>query len=108
VRLEWDEAKRRQNVAKHGVDFRMIGTIFDGPTLEREDRRPGYGERRWRATGRAVDHAVYMVIFTRRGEAVRLISAWRAGHEDEARYQELLDRGPEGHGGPGPGPRQKP
>jgi uncharacterized DUF497 family protein len=100
VRYEWDEAKRQQNVAKHEVDFRVAASIFAGPVLETEDTRRDYGERRWRAIG-AHAGAVYVVVFTRRHDARRLISAWRAGHEDEARYQELLARGPEGHAGPG-------
>lgn len=30
MRFEWDEAKRRSNVAKHGIDFRHALLVFDG------------------------------------------------------------------------------
>jgi uncharacterized DUF497 family protein len=93
VRIEWDEAKRQKNIAKHEVDFRVAGSIFERRIISDEDTRRDYGERRWRAIGRAYDDALYTVIFTRRGGALRLISAWRTGHEDEIRYQKLLERG---------------
>jgi uncharacterized DUF497 family protein len=28
--FEWDEEKRRQNLAKHGIDFPRAALVFDG------------------------------------------------------------------------------
>ena len=28
VRLEWDEAKRKMNIAKHGIDFLDVPEMF--------------------------------------------------------------------------------
>jgi uncharacterized protein len=33
----WDEAKRRTNLSKHGIDFADAGKIFRGFTLTAED-----------------------------------------------------------------------
>ena len=74
---EWDEAKRRANIAKHGINFVAGVKIFDGPLIEREDRRRHYGERRFRTLGE-LDGTVMHVVYTWRGERRRLISARRA------------------------------
>ncbi len=39
MEFEWDEAKRRQNLAKHGVDLLFAALIFGGPVLTRVDDR---------------------------------------------------------------------
>jgi uncharacterized protein len=43
----WDEARRRANVKKHGIDFRDAENIFRGFTLTAEGTRESYGERRF-------------------------------------------------------------
>ena len=47
----WDEAKRRANLRKHGIDFVDAGRIFRGFTLTAEDTREAYGERRFLTLG---------------------------------------------------------
>ena len=84
--FEWSEAKRAENLAKHGVDFEFAALIFAGPVLVAQDVRQDYGEARFRGLG-AVDGMVLVVIFTRRENRTRLISAWKAGRKDRDRYQ---------------------
>jgi uncharacterized DUF497 family protein len=96
VRLEWDEAKRLSNVAKHGLDFRDAAQLFAEPVLESEARTIA-GERRWQMTGR-IGRAIVTLIFTRRGEIIRVISLRRARHAERTRYQILYDRRAEGDG----------
>jgi uncharacterized protein len=40
---EWDEAKRRVNIRKHGIDLADAIGVFAGRTEESEDRRRDYG-----------------------------------------------------------------
>jgi uncharacterized DUF497 family protein len=87
VSFEWSEEKRLANLAKHGVDFELAALIFAGMVLVAEDVRQDYGERRFRALGE-VDGDVYIVVFTRRGDRTRPISAWKAGRRDRERYQD--------------------
>lgn len=47
VRVTWDEAKRTENLRKHGLDFLDAESVFDGPTVTLEDDRFDYGEQRW-------------------------------------------------------------
>jgi hypothetical protein len=49
--FEWDPAKSAENLRQRGFDFEFAANIFDGPTVEREDRRQDYGERRMLAIG---------------------------------------------------------
>ena len=89
--FEWNEEKRRSNLEKHGVDIFVAALIFDGPTLNREDRRHDYGERRFKSIG-MVDDICYVVIHTERNGATRLISAWLGGRRDRRELEAHLAR----------------
>ena len=85
----WDPAKARANLAKHGIAFRDAKRVFDGPILQLPDRRRDYGEDRFLAIGK--DGAACLVVaFTRRGGAVRLISARKASTYEKQVYENAL------------------
>jgi uncharacterized DUF497 family protein len=48
----WDPGKSEACLAKRGFDFALASGLFEGPTLERADRRLDYGETRIQAIGR--------------------------------------------------------
>ncbi|HWB47641.1 MAG TPA: BrnT family toxin [Stellaceae bacterium] len=83
--FEWDEAKREQNLAKHGIDFRRIVRLFDGRIVEVVDRRHDYGERRLRCFGE-IEGRVYSVVYTWRGGNRRIISARKANDREKRTY----------------------
>jgi len=91
----WDEAKRRSNLEKHGVDFALARLIFNGPTLEGPDDRRDYGEARFAAYGVA-DGEVLFVIYTRCYGRRRLISARKAGTDEKAKYHARIAGGDDG------------
>ena len=72
MRFGWDSEKSARNLRDRGFDFEFATLIFDGPTLEREDGRRDYGERRVLATGLA-DGIHLTVVYTDRVEASRLV-----------------------------------
>ena len=86
LEFEWDEAKRLTNLEKHGVDLLAAAGMFEGRVLIQRDQRRDYGEDRFRAVGDVMG-MVCVLVFTRRGNRIRLISAWRAGRDVKARYQ---------------------
>jgi uncharacterized DUF497 family protein len=90
--IEWDEKKRRSNLAEHGVDFADAALIFRNPVLEAEDRRADYGERRLRALGHVNDDC-FLVAFMWRGRNRRIISAGKVDENGKRRYQAILARG---------------
>lgn len=69
-----------------GFDFEFATQIFDGRTLEREDTRRDYGERRVVAIGLA-DGIALTVVYTDRtesdGAAVRRVISARKSHRHE-------------------------
>lgn len=43
MNFAWDPEKSEVNLRERGFDFEFASRIFDGPTLEKEDRRHDYG-----------------------------------------------------------------
>jgi uncharacterized protein len=92
--VEWDEAKAASNRRKHGIDFDEAIEVFYGESLiRRSDRNK---EERWLAIGET-EGRVVAVVFTWRGETLRIISA-RAARKNEKRayHHEKMGRAPEG------------
>jgi len=85
MKIEWDEVKRLQNIAKHGIDFRDAAVIFDGPVVAFENDRLDYGETRWIALG-LMQGRIIVVVYTLIGEVTRLLSARKATRYEEAGY----------------------
>lgn len=86
MKFEWNEEKRQETIKGRGVDFLYAALIFESETLTREDDREDYGEVRFASLG-LVDDVPYIVIHTKRGENIRLISAWKGGRKDYERYK---------------------
>lgn len=80
----WDEAKRRLNLRKHGIDFADADRIFRGVTFTAEDAREDYGEQRFLTLGLLEDQVV-SVAHTEQGEEIRIISI-RKATKHEARF----------------------
>lgn len=43
--FEWDAEKREANLEERCFDFAFASSVFDGPTLEKQDRRKDCRER---------------------------------------------------------------
>ena len=80
----WDEAKRRLNLRKHGIDFADAEKIFRGVTFTAEDTREDYGEQRFLTLGLLEDQVV-SVAHTEQGEEIRIFSI-RKATKHEARF----------------------
>lgn len=72
--FEWDSAKAKANLRKHGIDFAdAVAALEDEASLTIEDASAD-GERRWITTGMDALGRVLVVVYTWRGDAIRLIS----------------------------------
>jgi uncharacterized DUF497 family protein len=89
MHFEWDERKRRANLAKHGVDFAALDQMFRADLVEEDDTRRDYGERRIKAIGEA-NGIIVSVVYTWRGERRRLISARKARADERKEYEAKL------------------
>ena len=90
--IEWDEAKNRSNLVKHGVSFDVARLVFDDPLhLSVQDRDVG-GEERWQTFGLVGGVVVLLVAHTWQGtdgeEVVRLVSARKATARERLRYEQ--------------------
>ena len=84
--FEWDEAKSRANLAKHGIPLDLVPLAFEAPVLaRRSDRR---GEERWLGIG-SVEGLVIAFAYTKRGANLRIISARRANRHERQSYLEI-------------------
>jgi uncharacterized DUF497 family protein len=85
--LEWDPAKVRANEKKHGVPFVLAGLVFkDRNRVEEADEKHSLVEPRFRVLG-AVEGIILAVTFTRRGKAIRIISARPASRKERREYR---------------------
>lgn len=83
MEIEFDPAKDAANIASHGLAL-ADAAEFDlaGAVVEVDDRKD-YGETRFRAFGR-MDGEGRCLVFTWRGDTIRVIS-YRRAHEKEMR-----------------------
>ena len=84
---EWDAAKAQANVAKHGVRFERVHDFDWNSAIEREDDREDYGELRMVALG-FIGRRLHVLIYTPRGDIIRVISLRRAEKREERAYYE--------------------
>jgi uncharacterized protein len=85
VRYEWDEAKRRSNIQKHGIDFIGIDLVFAGKTVTVLDDRFDYGENRFVTLG-LLSGRVVVISHTETDDVIRIISVRRATKNEEISY----------------------
>lgn len=85
MRFEWDADKNRSNLLKHGIDFeeaknlwldeKRIHILAPYPVEDRSILISRYKGKLWTA------------VFTRRGDAIRLISVRRARKKESKLYE---------------------
>jgi uncharacterized protein len=88
MKFEWDEAKNKSNLEKHGVSFETACKIFEYPLCNTTDTRYDYGETRTISIGTAGHKTIVVVVHTDRSGRIRIISARPASQEERAIYNE--------------------
>ncbi len=84
MKFEWDPAKAKANRVRHGVSFEDAQAIFaDLNAIETLDESSD--EPRWRLLGRAGPNLL-MVVYTERGNRIRIISARKASKREQKVY----------------------
>jgi uncharacterized protein len=85
IGFEWDEEKSNGNLIKHGISFDDASEVFYGPVIVRRSTRND--EERWLAIGISHDRLM-SVIFTRRNDLIRIISARRPRPDEKRAYRD--------------------
>jgi uncharacterized protein len=87
----WNEIKRRENIRKHGIDFKDAQEIFRSPMLANIDNRHDYGEERWVGIG-FMKGIIAVVIYTENDDKniIRIISARKATKNENQKFKEAI------------------
>lgn len=90
MNFEWDEAKNKANIHKHGIDFADVHDVFNHPMLTLLDDRESYGEERWIGIGK-IQTLVGVVVYIERDiDVIRIISARKATKQEVRLYEQRI------------------
>ena len=84
--FEWDHNKANRNLKKHGIDFADAVTVlddFNAVTIY----DPNHDEERYITIGMDAYGRILVVVYTMRGDAIRLISARKATKHERKQYE---------------------
>ena len=86
MKFEWDDEKSRINKSKHGIDFDVATELWND--IHRVEIQASYPlEDRSIIIGK-IEEKVWTGIFTRRGDAIRIISVRRARKKETQLYDQ--------------------
>ena len=88
--ITWDEAKRRTNLSKHGIDLAELEPVFDHPMLTLDDDSEAYGELRLQSLGLFQGRVVFLVWTPRDDDTAHLISCRYADRQETNAFFEAL------------------
>jgi uncharacterized protein len=90
VRITYDPAKQARTLADRGLDFEDASLVFAGVTVEVEDTRTDYGERRVICYGMLMGRMV-VVGYTPRGAVRHIFSMRKANDREQTRLAAYLE-----------------
>ncbi|HEY0832968.1 MAG TPA: BrnT family toxin [Azospirillum sp.] len=89
--LEWDDEKSARNASGRGLPFDVAVKLFDNSTLEWDDRRWNYGERRICVIGQ-IGERCFTCVYTWRNGRRRIISLRKASPGETHAYRKTFLR----------------
>lgn len=81
--FEWDEAKRRRNQRKHGLDFAQVVDLDWELGITSEQRK---GDEVRFLTYAPIRSRLYAIVWTKRADTMRVISFRKANKREVNRY----------------------
>jgi hypothetical protein len=88
--ITFDRVKRAKTLTERGLDFADAALIFAGVTVEIEDTRKNYGEKRVICYGLLAGRVV-VVGYTPRGADRHVFSMRKANEREKARIASFLE-----------------
>ncbi len=82
--ITYDQTKRDRTLRDRGLDFEDAATVFEGITVEVEDTRKDYGERRIICYG-SLNGRLVVVGYTKRGASRHVFSMRKANDREQTR-----------------------
>jgi hypothetical protein len=90
MKISFDPAKRDWTLANRGLDFADAAIVFAGVTLEVEDTREDYGEKRVICYG-YLGRRLMVIGYTHRGSIRHIFSMRKANEREQRRIAPLLE-----------------
>jgi hypothetical protein len=91
MKFEWDEAKNRANLRKHGFDFADAEEMFRGMLVVDADTRKDYGESRWTGLGIVGGRVAHVVFAEGDLETIRIISLRKATSRERKEFEKAIE-----------------
>ena len=89
MKVEFDLEKCEATLVHRGLDMGRAAEVFDAAHITIEDNRIEYGEPRFITIG-ALDERMIVLVWTWRGENLRVISIRKANEREQKRYSPRL------------------
>ena len=87
--FQWDEGNINKNLVEHQAeDWESEQVFFNEAVLVLDDPKHSLVEKRWAAFGRTDAGRLLVVIFTKRGNLLRVISARDMNRKEMKYYEE--------------------
>ena len=91
MEITFDSSKNERNIGERGISFERAREFDFETALYVEDTRKNYGETRLRAVG-YIGRRLHVLVFTMRGETLRVISLRKANRNEVGWYDEETAR----------------
>lgn len=89
VGFDWDEGNTDKNLITHNVEnWEYEQVFFNQPLLVLDDLRHSMTEKRWAAFGKTDAGRLLMVVFAKRQDLIRVISARDMNRKERGFYEE--------------------
>ena len=89
----WDSTKAKKNIKIHGVSFDEASTAFkDTLSLTIYDPLHSDDEHRQILIGSSYQNRMLVIVYTERGDKIRIISARKATKHERNQYEENAKR----------------
>jgi uncharacterized DUF497 family protein len=91
--FQWDRGNSNKNLIKHNVqNWACEQVFFNNPLVVLEDTGHSHSEKRWAVFGKTDSGRLLTMIFTRRSNLLRVISA-RDMHTKERKFYDEKQKG---------------
>lgn len=90
IKFEWDHGNIDKNLAKHGISPNLAEEPFADPrSLTFPDpTHSSQRESRWQLIGQTTHHDTLFIVYTIRGNQIRIISVRPASHKERKVYEQ--------------------
>jgi hypothetical protein len=91
MEITFDPAKNERNVKERSLSFQRVEEFDFDTAIYVEDTRKDYGEKRIRSLG-FIEERLHALVFTMRGEKLRVISLRKASRREVRKYEEATKK----------------